>query len=943
MLRVSDNAKKYIESDTRTFHARLLLGKKEVSGEIRSLTINKGACGSSEFVPGAVFSSYIDVTLDGCDQKLEGKELTVQIGTVMGDIVEWTTVGLYTVDKPSTTAYSTSFSGLGRISSKMGGLYSPTIAFPATVKAVLGEISEKTGIQINTGDLDTSIKIETQPSGYLYREMIAFIAGLYFGFATESAGGAVMIRQYQNGATVTTDGDRTTELPTFQDLDVTVTGVKVVAGSTTDSEGNSQEKFFSKGTVNVAVSNPFMTQAIFNKYVDSFIGFQYRPATVTISLGDFRLGAFDVLEVTDIKGIKLTVPCMSVVHTFDGGIRTVVTAPAIKSTGEDAQAYRGPLSQAVSVMQAQLLIVGSIAAKSLTVDQADIRYASIDRLAANEAEIKKILSDYVSTKILEAEVGKFGYLKANELEAEVGKFGYLKADDAAFKYVNIDFSNIDKVSIGYFFAKSGLIENLVVSDQTITGELVGVTIKGDIIEGNTVAADKLVIKGEDGLYYRLNVNALGETIVQSDKKYQSGLDGSVLIKKSVVAEKIAVDDLVAFGATIGGISIADNSIHSGVKESAVNTTRGFYLGKDGQVAFGDSEKYLRYYFTKDGESIFELYSKNFSIDSDGNAKFSGEIDGATGTFSGNVVAKSIFVGDNASEDAWGVYGLWVENGQTYMLGGGRGSGEVLVDDSGVKISAGLSGMESSIQLTGETIDVKGLVTLNNGCNFTMYDNDFNFSNLDPSVFSYGRGFNKVLTNLLQIDLNNQYAWCNRTHYFGSEKPSAELQNSPYTAGPFYGVREVRWNGTGYNNAHLATVIIHEQYPKAGRMWCSTYNKNVKSWSAWRVIGGRSSVNMVYDSWITSSGNSGCTKDGGFAVVNMVFGVTSGIGTWTDLGIATIGVTASNYCVTSLVSQNTGKCLDCFMNAGSTRIQINGRASSFETGDWFRGQLIVPID
>ena len=679
MLQVSDDAKKYIESDTRTFHARLLLDGEMVSGEIRSLTINKGSCGSSDFVPGSVFSSYIDVTLDGCDQKLEGKELTAQIGTVMEDVVEWTTVGFYTVDKPSTTAYSTSFSGLGRISSKMGGLYSPSITFPATVKAVLAEISEKTGVEIDAGELDASIKIETQPSGYLYREMLSFIAGLYFGYATESADGTVTIRQYQTEATATTDGDRTTELPTFQDLDAIVTGVKVVIGSLTDSEGNSQDRFFTKGTVNVAVSNPFMTQAIFDKYVDSIIGFQYRPATATVSLGDFRLEASDVLGVTDIKGTTVTVPCMSVVHTFDGGIRTVITAPAIKSTGEDTQAYRGPLSQAMSVMQAQLLIVGNIVANALTVDKADIRYAQIEdldvvkenvetlvadnatinsKLTANEASINSLVvkdaeidgkltaqdasikkldaeklsaedanltyatieslkatdatitnisGDYVSfkdttTETLKAQTADIVDLKANKLSAA----------DADFRYANIDFTNIGKAAMEYFYAQSGLIKDVTVGDQTITGELVGVTIKGDLIEGNTIVADKLVIKGDDGLYYKLNTD--GSTVEKEQTDYNS-LKGSLIQAKSITAEKISVNDLVAFDATIAGFSITDSALYSGAKASATNGTRGIYLGKDGQVSFGDDQNYIMYFKDTDGSWKLAISANSITFSS----------------------------------------------------------------------------------------------------------------------------------------------------------------------------------------------------------------------------------------------------------------------------------------------------------------------------------------
>ena len=166
------------------------------------------------------------------------------------------------------------------------------------------------------------------------------------------------------------------------------------------------------------------------------------------------------------------------------------------------------------------------------------------------------------------------------------------------KYANIDFSNIGIADIGHFFSKSGIIGNIVVGDQTITGELVGVTIKGDLIEGNTIVADKLVIKGDDGLYYKLNTDGVTTEAEQTD--YNS-LNGSVIRAQSVTADKIAVTDLVAFDATIAGFRITEDSLYSGVKSSADNTTRGIYLGKDGQVAFGDGNNYLKYYKDTDGK------------------------------------------------------------------------------------------------------------------------------------------------------------------------------------------------------------------------------------------------------------------------------------------------------------------------------------------------------
>ena len=126
-------------------------------------------------------------------------------------------------------------------------------------------------------------------------------------------------------------------------------------------------------------------------------------------------------------------------------------------------------------------------------------------------------------------------------------------------------------------------------------------IKGDLIEGNTVVADKLVIKGEDGLYYRLNIDGVK---IEAEQTEYNSLNGSIITAKSITATKISVDDLVAFDATIGGFNITSDSLYSGTKESVENTTTGIYLGNDGQISLGDSTNFLKYY--KDTEGNFKL-------------------------------------------------------------------------------------------------------------------------------------------------------------------------------------------------------------------------------------------------------------------------------------------------------------------------------------------------
>ena len=237
--------------------------------------------------------------------------------------------------------------------------------------------------------------------------------------------------------------------------------------------------------------------------------------------------------------------------------------------------------------------------EKLDATAADIKYATIENLEATNADIYNLKSTF----------GDFQVLTTNELTAVKASIESLDAE-----YANIDFANIGEAAIENFYAKSGVIQDVVISDGQVTGTLAGVTIKGDLIEGGTIVADKLVVQGEDGLYYRLNTD--GEKVTAQQTEYNS-LSGTIITAKSVTAEKIAVDDLVAFDATIGGFSITEDSIYSGVKAGVNNTTRGVYLGNTGQVAFGDTNNYLKYYKDQNGEWKLEVSAQSVSFGSSG--------------------------------------------------------------------------------------------------------------------------------------------------------------------------------------------------------------------------------------------------------------------------------------------------------------------------------------
>lgn len=246
---------------------------------------------------------------------------------------------------------------------------------------------------------------------------------------------------------------------------------------------------------------------------------------------------------------------------------------------------------------------------------------SVEVVVGDIAEFNKVLSNYAKVTDLNVEKARIDdlitdyavineNLTANTADILSLKTDKLSAKDIEGKYANIDFSNITNATMEWFYSHSGLIQNVTVGNETITGELVGVTLKGDLIEGSTIKAEKLVVKGSDGLYYKLNTD--GVTVEAEQTDYNS-LNGSIITAKSITASKISVDDLVAFDATIGGFNITDSSIYSGVKESIDNTTSGVYLDKYGQIALGDSLNFIKYYKDQNGNYKLDISAESITF------------------------------------------------------------------------------------------------------------------------------------------------------------------------------------------------------------------------------------------------------------------------------------------------------------------------------------------
>lgn len=560
---VSDDLKNRISGDGRTFRARMTLDDTVIESGFVSVDMKCIAgTGTSTLEIGCASSTQLDITMIQPDINLTGREFLLEFGLLLDDdSIEYVKMGYFMAQKPTVDDGRITFTAYDRMAYRMSGYYISKLTYPCDISEVCAEIESLTGIRMKNAP--SGISIAKNFDGYTYRQAVGFIAGLAGKFATFDRDGVLDFRWYAQ-VDYLIDLNRS-----FDDIVVQENVFQVGYISCAVDENSTLR--VGDGTTGIATSNFLVTQEILDSLYTVLKGMSYHPTTCSFA-GDMRLDLGDMIQVSGKDGKVYDVPIMSLNFSYDGGL--ITTIGSYGSTELSEATFVSPTENYVQQVYRRLY------ADKLDVREAEIKYADIKKLEAVEGDIKNLKSDK------------------------------LDVTDADIKYAQIDFANIGKAALEQFFAKSGLIENVVVGDQQITGTLVGVTILGDSIKGGTVIADKLVIKGEDGLYYKLNTD--GNTVEKEQTDYNS-LDGGVIRAKSITATKIAVDDLIAFDATIGGWHIADGGLYSGVKEGMSNISRGAYLGSDGQLNIGDSDNFIMFYVDKQGDSHLAISADEMVI------------------------------------------------------------------------------------------------------------------------------------------------------------------------------------------------------------------------------------------------------------------------------------------------------------------------------------------
>lgn len=387
--------------------------------------------------------------------------------------------------------------------------------------------------------------------------------------------------------------------------------------------------------------------------------FVYHKASIETMYWHPLMSVGEMLTFEDYDGVKKYVLVGEMTLHYDGGFYAEITSPcevqesnasSVGSSGSSSY-NSGTMAQASGTVTSTILgaifkdgvITNSKIAdstienskiKDSTITNAKIADATIELEKVSKSFITDLTADNAYIKHLKATIGEFGYITAENadltyatitslqavdgkidtlsskaittenLSAKVADLGYLSAEIADLKYANIKLSNIEVADIATLFAEVGLIDRATIVEGHITGFLDSVEVNAANITAGTLVADRILLKGENGLLYSLN--NLGE--LQS--KTVDTLDGYILTDRTVNADKIVAKSITANELDVEKV-FADSAVIKKIFSQDVTAT-GTITGATLKGANAEIDNGLIGGFNIKEDGISKAYTKSSS-------------------------------------------------------------------------------------------------------------------------------------------------------------------------------------------------------------------------------------------------------------------------------------------------------------------------------------------
>ena len=280
-----------------------------------------------------------------------------------------------------------------------------------------------------------------------------------------------------------------------------------------------------------------------------------------IDSAHIKEGAIDSAKIEEaaITAAHIGVGQIQTAHIHDGAITHAKIEDAAIDSAKIADA-------AITTAKIADAAITNAQIAGAAIDTANIVDGSITTVKIVDAAVTR-------AKIAELAVGS---AQIDDLAVTTAKIAQAAITNAQIANAAVDTAQIALGAITAALIQNGAVGTAQIADASINEAKI-VSLNADVITSGTLATERLIIKGNDGLIYEINAQASGLSMTElSDEKYKAQLNGSVIVARSITADQIAAATITAneiLSGTITGDKIAAATIEgSNIKAGTLTTS-----------------------------------------------------------------------------------------------------------------------------------------------------------------------------------------------------------------------------------------------------------------------------------------------------------------------------------------------------------------------------------
>ncbi len=604
--------------------------------DVISLNIDEGV--NDGLLVGAVLSAKHTLKLAGAGgawlpggDKLSSDAVlgaTVQLSIGTGALVE--PLCTFVVREAEAEKYGAgiTLSGYDSMYEETGGAFSDTLAYPATLTAVVRHIVGKTRYALPDSVPGGSAQIPAKPQWGTcnVRQALGWALALTGCYARISRAGtfeihsvwetediaeniadaAVLSRSYGFADFGPLKVLRATSVR-GQDSEAEAEALEVMAaGVTTATSQNALDL----GANPLLIAGTEQAQTLLSGALAQLEGMQLRRAAFRFR-GDPTLcvgarvsvdGTTSLLTRQKLRLAKgFSAECeMGAPDPSDNNLRAITP-----EGGLNAARLTGTVDG--GLLAAESVTAGAIRAGSITAAKLAAGAVDAQAISAVSARVAELAAQQISTDALYAGIAQIagahlGQAVIDGAQIQDATITGAKIQNAAIDGTKIANAAIDsaKIALGAIttaLIASGAVGTAQIADGSITSAKI-VSLNADVITAGTLSVDRLLLKGANGLFRAINATDEGLTVEQlSQEEYQNAISGTVLTARSVTADKLAAKSVTANEIAAGTITAAEVDV-SGLfaSEAAVGILNAYDIRNDDCITLtvgGERRTFLR--------------------------------------------------------------------------------------------------------------------------------------------------------------------------------------------------------------------------------------------------------------------------------------------------------------------------------------------------------------